>query len=58
MGAFDAVYEETKQALTFIPKDRQERKTVWLFTINGTQIHETLSMTENTLFRVVELQKS
>ena len=58
MGSFDAVYDETKQTLTFIMKDNQGRKSVWLFTINGLQMHGTLTINENTLFRIVELKKS
>jgi predicted secreted protein len=55
MGTLDAVYDETKQTLTVTTKDRQG---VWLFRIDGMQMHGTLTINENTLFRIVELKKS
>jgi len=59
MGTFvSVVYDETKQTLRFIMKDKQERSNVWLFRIEGMQIHGTLTINENTLFRIVELKKS
>ena len=59
MGTFDpVVYDETKQTLTFTMKDKQGRNSVWLFRIDGMEIHGTLTINENTLFRVVELKKS
>ena len=59
MGTFDSVvYDETKQTLRFIMKDKQERSNVWLFRIEGMQIHGTLTINEDTLFRIVELKKS
>jgi hypothetical protein len=58
MGTFDAVYDETKQTLSFTMKDQQGRGAVWLFTVDGMQIHGTLTINENTLFRIVELKKS
>jgi len=58
MGTFDSVvYDETKQTLTFTMKDRQGRNNVWLFKLDGMQMHGTLTQ-ENTLFRIVELKKS
>ena len=58
MGTFDSVvYDETKQTLKFIMKDRQGRSNVWLFKLDGMQMHGTLTQ-ENTLFRIVELKKS
>ena len=58
MGTFDSVvYDETKQTLTFIMKDRQGRSNVWLFKLDGMQMHGTLTQ-ETTLFRIVELKKS
>ena len=58
MGTFDSVvYDETKQTLTFTMKDRQGRSNVWLFKLDGMQMHGTLTQ-ENTLFRIVELKKS
>ena len=59
MGTFDSVvYDETKQTLTFTMKDKQGRNSVWLFRIDGMEMHGTLTINENTLFRVVELKKS
>lgn len=59
MGTFDSVvYDESKQTLKYIMKDNQGRKSVWLFKIDGMQIHGTLTINENTLFRIVELKKS
>jgi hypothetical protein len=58
MGTFDSVvYDETKQTLTFTMKDRQGRSNVWLFKLDGMQMHGTLTQ-ETTLFRIVELKKS
>jgi hypothetical protein len=39
-------------------KDKQESSAVWLFRINGMQMHGNLTINENTLFRIVELKKS
>jgi hypothetical protein len=59
MGTFDSVvYDETKQTLTFTMKDKQGGNDVWLFRIDGMQMHGTLTLNENTLFRIVELKKS
>ena len=58
MGTFDSVvYDEAKQTLTFIMKDRQGRSNVWSFKLDSMQMHGTLTQ-ENTLFRIVELKKS
>ena len=58
MGTFNSVvYDETKQTLTFSMKDRQQRSNVWLFKLDGMQMHGTLTQ-ETTLFRIVELKKS
>jgi hypothetical protein len=58
MGTFDpVVYDETKQTLTFTMKDQQGRSNVWLFKLDGIQMHGTLTQ-EKTLFRIVELKKS
>ncbi len=59
MDTFDSVvYDETKQTLKFTMKDNQGRNAVWLFKIDGMQIQGTLTINENTLFRIVELKKS
>ena len=58
MGTFNSVvYDETKQTLTFTMNDRQQRSNVWLFKLDGMQMHGTLTQ-ETTLFRIVELKKS
>jgi hypothetical protein len=58
MGTFDAAYDEIKQTLRFTMKDQQGRSAVWLFRLDGMQMHGTLTINENTLFRIVELKKS
>ena len=47
MGTFDpVVYDETKQTLTFTMKDKQGRNSVWLFRIDGMEMHGTLTIME------------
>jgi hypothetical protein len=59
MGTFDSVvYDQTKQTLRFTMKDQQGRSAVWLFRVDGMQMHGTLMINENTLFRIVEVKKS
>jgi hypothetical protein len=59
MGTFDSVvYDATKQTLRFTMKDNQGHNSVWLFKLDGMQMHGTLMVNENTLFRIVELKKS
>lgn len=58
MGAFDFVYDEAKQTLTGKTKDSQGRDGVWLFRIDGNQMHGTLTINGNTLFRIIEVKKS
>ena len=59
MGTFDSVvYRATQQTLNFTMKDNQGRNSVWLFKLDGAQMHGTLTINENTLFRIVELKKS
>ena len=59
MGTFDSVvYDKTKQTLRFTMKDQQGRNSVWLFRLDDMQMHGTLTMNENTLFRIIELKKS
>ena len=59
MGTFDSVvYDEAKQTLRFTMKDKQGRSALWLFRLDGMQMHGTLTVNENTLFRIVELKKS
>ena len=59
MGTFDSVvYDATKQTLSFAMKDNQGRNAVWLFKLDGLQMHGTLTINENTLFRKVELKRS
>jgi hypothetical protein len=59
MGTFDSVvYDETKQTLRFTMKDNQGRNSVWLFKLDGMQMHGTLMVNGNSLFRIIELKKS
>jgi len=59
MGTFNSVvYDAGKETLSFTMKDNQGRNSVWLFKIDGMQMHGTLTINENTLFRVIELKKS
>ena len=59
MGTFDSVvYDKTRQTLRFTMKDQQGRNSVWLFRLDGMQMHGTLTMNGNTLFRIIELNKS
>ena len=59
MGTFDSVvYNAAKQTLSFTMKDQQGRNAVWLFKIDGMQMHGTLTQDGNILFRKVELKKS
>src|SRR5258706_6686576 len=53
----DVVYNEAKQTLTGTTKDKQGRNDVWLFKIDGDQMHGTLTINENTLFRIIEVKK-
>jgi len=58
IGTFDpVVYDATKQTLSFTMKDKQARNAVWLFKLDGMQMHGTLTINENTLFRIIELKK-
>jgi len=59
MGTFDpVVYDATKQTLSFTMKDNQGRNAVWLFKLDAMQMHGTLTINKNTLFRIVELKKA
>ena len=57
MGPMDAVYDETKQTLTGVTNDKQGRVGIWLFKIDGKQMHGTLTIDGKTLYRVIELKK-
>ena len=57
MGTLDASYDETQRALTVTMKDKQGRASVWLFKIDGKQMHGTLTHDE-TLYRLIELKKA
>jgi len=48
--------DATKQTLNFTTKNNQGA--VWLFKFVGMQMHGTLTINKNTLFRIVELKKS
>ena len=58
MGTLDASYDETKHLLTVTMKDRQERTSVWVFKVDGKQMHGTLTVDEKTLYRLIELKKT
>jgi len=57
MGASEGVYNETKHTLTTVTKDRQGRAAVWLFKVEGKQMHGTLTIDDKTLYRVIEVRK-
>ena len=44
MGTLDASYDEPKHLLTVMMKDRQERTSVWVFKVDGKQMHGTLTV--------------
>src|SRR5215831_8698550 len=54
MGILDALYDDTKHTLTINTKDKQGRGSLWLFKIEGKQMHGTLTTDEKVLFRVIE----
>ncbi|HEV8503903.1 MAG TPA: hypothetical protein VGQ53_00835 [Chitinophagaceae bacterium] len=58
MGTLDGSYDETQHILTVTMKDKQDRTNVWLFKIDGKQMHGTLTVDEKTLFRVIEVKKA
>jgi hypothetical protein len=58
MGVFDFVYDATKHTLTATMNDNQGRASIWLFKIDGTQMHGTLTQDNKTLFRIIELKKA
>ena len=58
MGAVDFVYNNQKQTLRAETKDRQGRVGVWLFKIEGKQMHGTLTLSDGTLYRVIEAKKN
>lgn len=58
MGSSDGVYDEAKHTLTTITKDRQGRAAVWLFKIEGKQMHGTLTIDEKVLYRVIEVKRT
>ena len=58
MGLSEAVYDETKHTLTTSTKDQRGRTGVWLFKIEGKQMHGTLTIDEKTLYRVIEIKKT
>jgi len=58
MGASEAFYDETKHTLTTTTKNKQGRASVWLFKIDGKQMHGTLTIDDNTLYRIIEVKKA
>ncbi len=55
MGTLDASYDETQHTLTVTTNDK--RNSIWLFTIDGKQMHGTLAVDGRTLYRLIELKK-
>ena len=48
MGTFDSVvYDETKQTLSFTMKDNQGHNAIWLFKLDGMQMHGILTKFPN-----------
>ena len=58
MGTSDGVYDQAKHTLTTTTNDRQGRVGVWLFKIDGNQMHGTLTIDEKILYRVIEVKKA
>jgi hypothetical protein len=58
MGASEGIYDESKHTLTTTTEDRQGRVGVWLFKIDGKQMHGTLTIDEKILYRVIEVKKA
>jgi hypothetical protein len=57
MGASEAFYDETKHTLTTTTKNKQGRASVWLFKIDGKQMHGTLTIEDKTVYRIIEVKK-
>ena len=58
MGTLDFVYDAAKQTLTCHMTDKQQRKSIWLFYINGNKITGTLRLEkDNKLYRKIEVTK-
>jgi len=57
MGVSDGVYDEQKHTLTTTTKNKQGSVGVWLFKIEGKQMHGTLIIDEKTLYRVIDVKK-
>ena len=58
MGVLDGVYDATKHTLTATMKDNQGRASIWLFKIDGRQMHGTLTHEDKTLYRIIEVRKT
>lgn len=59
MGTFDSVlYNAPKQTLQYTMTNKQGRYGTWFFKIDGMQMHGTLTVDKNTLFRIIELKKN
>ena len=57
MGTLEASYDATQHILTTTIKDNQGRTSVWVFKIDGKQMHGTLTMDGKTLYRLIEVKK-
>jgi hypothetical protein len=55
MGPLDLIYDNKKHTLT---SQTSKNGGVWFFKLDGEKIHGTLTLNENTLYRVVELTKN
>ena len=55
LGTLAASYDETQHTLTVTMKDK--RSSVWLFKIDGKQMHGTLTVDGKILYRLIELKK-
>lgn len=58
MGILEFLYDKARQTLTCNMTSRQGRTGVWLFNIDGNKIHGTLTVEDNVLYRLIEVQKS
>lgn len=58
MGVLEFVYDNSKKTLTCNMTSKQGRPGVWLFNVDGNKIHGTLILGDNTLYRIIEVEKN
>ena len=58
MGVSEGVYDEKRHTLTTTTKDRQGKAAVWLFKIEGRQMHGTLTIDDKVVYRVIEVKRT